>query len=320
MSQRNRSRRSARGGKLGSSPFLQAVQRVFQKKPVREFLAEFLSTYTMMVFGLGSVAHMVLGGSMGSYLGVNLGFGFGVTMGVYIAGGVSGAHMNSAVTFTQCALGRMSWKKFPIYVSGQFLGAFMAAATIYGLFWTAIAEYSGPHLTVTGPQATASIFATYLPDRMSLWRGFIDEMVLTGLLQMCILAIGDKNNSPAPEGTQALLIGILVVILGVSLGMNTGYAINPARDLAPRFFTFIAGWGKEVFSARNWWWVPVVAPPLGAYLGAITYLAFIGLWIPQNPKNNNLGSTENKTPNLASPSSRSRESEQFQDSIHLERF
>lgn len=73
------------------------------------------------------------------------------------------------------------------------------------------------------------------------------QVVLTGILLMCILAIVDKNNSPAPEGTQALLIGILVVVLGVSLGMNTGYAINPARDLPPRFFTFIAGWGKEVF-------------------------------------------------------------------------
>ncbi|XP_055973316.1 aquaporin-7 isoform X2 [Sorex fumeus] len=306
------------------------IRTFFQKKLVREFLAEFLSTYTMMVFGLGSVAQMVLGGSMGSYLGVNLGFGFGVTMGIYIAGGVSGAHMNSAVTFTQCALGRMSWKKFPIYVLGQFLGSFIAAATIYGLFWTAIEEYSGPHLTVTGPKATANIFATYLPDRMSLWRGFIDEVVLTGLLQMCILAIGDKNNSPAPEGTQALLIGILVVVLGVSLGMNTGYAINPARDLPPRFFTFIAGWGKEVFSARNWWWVPVVAPILGAYLGAITYLFFIGLWIPWNPKDNDLGNTENKMPleglkaqpSLGSPTSPfpDRASEQLQESVHLERF
>lgn len=73
------------------------------------------------------------------------------------------------------------------------------------------------------------------------------QVVLTGILQMCILAIVDKNNNPAPEGTQALLVGILVVVLGVSLGMNTGYAINPARDLPPRFFTFIAGWGKEVF-------------------------------------------------------------------------
>lgn len=324
-------RRASSSGRLSSSTFLQMIQIVFQKKLVREFLAEFLSTYTMMVFGLGSVAQKTLGGSSGSYLGVNLGFGFGVTMGIHIAGGVSGAHMNSAVTFTNCALGRLSWKKFPVYVLGQFLGSFLAAATIYGLFWTAILEYSGMNLTVTGPNATAGIFATYLPERMSLWRGFIDEVVLTGILQMCILAIVDKNNSPAPEGTQALLIGILVVVLGVSLGMNTGYAINPARDLPPRFFTFIAGWGKEVFSDRNWWWVPVVAPILGAYLGAIVYLFFIGLWIPQKPKvlENNLGDSENKTPVVlkSQPTVTStispfpdRTSEQLQESVQLEQF
>ncbi|KAM6182183.1 LOW QUALITY PROTEIN: aquaporin-7 [Erethizon dorsatum] len=249
---------------------------------VREFLAEFMSTYVMMVFGLGSVAHMVLGNNKyGSYLGVNLGFGFGVTMGVHVAGNISGAHMNAAVTFTSCALGRMPWKKFPVYVLGQFLGSFMAAATIYGLFYMAIFQFSGGQLTVTGPTATAGIFATYLPDYMTLWWGFLNEVLLTGMLQLCLFAITDKKNNPALQGTQALVIGILVVVIGVSLGMNTGYAINPSRDLPPRFFTFIAGWGKEVFRNKNWWWVPVVAPPLGAYLGGIIYLVFIGT--PQDP-------------------------------------
>uniref|UniRef100_A0A8C2S5L3 Aquaporin-7 n=1 Tax=Capra hircus TaxID=9925 RepID=A0A8C2S5L3_CAPHI len=79
---------------------------------------------------------MVLGGKMGSYLAVNLGFGFGVTIGIHMAGNISGAHMNAAVTFTSCALGRMSWKKFPVYVLGQFLGSFVAAATIYSLFYS----------------------------------------------------------------------------------------------------------------------------------------------------------------------------------------
>ncbi|XP_073084356.1 aquaporin-7 isoform X3 [Manis javanica] len=233
------------------------------------------------VFGLGAVAHMVVGDRFGSYLGVNLGFGFGVTMGVHVAGNVSGAHMNAALTFTNCALGRMAWKKFPVYVLGQFLGSFLAAATIYCLFYPAIIDYSGGHLTVTGPTATANIFATYLPDHMTLWRGFLDEVLVTGMLQLCLFAITDKGNNPALQGTQALVIGILILIIGVSLGMNTGYAINPSRDLPPRFFTFIAGWGVQVFRARDWWWVPVVAPPLGAYLGGIIYLVFIGSSMPQ---------------------------------------
>ncbi|KAM6170089.1 aquaporin-7 [Rhynchocyon petersi] len=261
-----------------SSSLITRIQVKMQRKMVREFLGELMSTYVMMVFGLGSVAHMVLGeNKFGSYLGVNLGFGFGVTMGVHVAGGISGAHMNSAVTFANCALGRMSWKKFPIYVLGQFLGSFLAAATIYCLFYKAIDHFSDGSLTVTGPKATAGIFATYLPIYMTLWHGFLNEVLLTAMLQLCLFAITDKQNSPALEGTQALVIGILVVIIGLSLGMNTGYAINPSRDLPPRFFTFIAGWGADVFRDReHWWWVPVVAPPLGAYIGGIVYLLLLG--------------------------------------------
>uniref|UniRef100_A0A2R8ZDB1 Aquaporin 7 n=1 Tax=Pan paniscus TaxID=9597 RepID=A0A2R8ZDB1_PANPA len=173
------------------------------------------------IFGLGSVAHMVLNKTYGSYLGVNLGFGFGVTMGVHVAGRISGAHMNAAVTFTNCALGR-----FPVYVLGQFLGSFLVAATIYSLFYTAILHFSGGELMVTGPVATAGIFATYLPDHMTLWRGFLNEAWLTGMLQLCLFAITDQENNPALPGTEALVIGILVVIIGVSLGMNTGYVFR----------------------------------------------------------------------------------------------
>uniref|UniRef100_A0A8C0HTB7 Aquaporin-7 n=1 Tax=Balaenoptera musculus TaxID=9771 RepID=A0A8C0HTB7_BALMU len=245
------------------------------------------------VFGLGAIAHMVLGDKMGSYLGVNLGFGFGVTMGVHMAGNISGAHMNAALTFTNCALGRMSWKKFPVYVLGQFLGSFLAAATIYCLFYTAIIDYSGGRLTVTGPTATANIFATYLPDHMTLWRGFLDEVLVTGMLQLCLLAITDKGNNPALQGTQALVIGILVVIIGASMGMNSGYAINPSRDLPPRFFTSLlagahrsSGYCLVQPTPVSFLWVPYIGgPPLGAYLGAIIYLIFIGSSIQQEPQN-----------------------------------
>ncbi|XP_026944742.1 aquaporin-7 isoform X2 [Sagmatias obliquidens] len=136
MAQADRKKRSTCMSKMVTPSAVRRMQTVLQKEMVREFLAEFLSTFVMMVFGLGSVAHMVLGDKMGSFLGVNLGFGFGVTMGVHMAGNISGAHMNAALTFTNCALGRMSWKKFPVYVLGQFLGSFLAAATIYCLFYS----------------------------------------------------------------------------------------------------------------------------------------------------------------------------------------
>ncbi|XP_055283261.1 aquaporin-7 isoform X1 [Moschus berezovskii] len=300
MAQSDRKRRSTRMSKVVSIPTATKMQVIWRNEIVREFLAEFISTFVMMVFGLGAVAHMVLGGKLGSYLAVNLGFGFGVTMGVHMAGNISGAHMNAAVTFTSCALGRMSWKKFPVYVLGQFLGSFVAAATIYGLFYTAIIDFSGGKLMVTGPTATANIFATYLPDHMTLWRGFLDEVVVTGVLQLCLSAIADKDNNPALPGTQAIVTGILVVIIGISLGMNSGYAINPSRDLPPRFFTFLAGWGSQVFSTKDWWWVPVVAPPLGAYCGAIIYLFFVGSNKRQEPQvlENSLTLEDRKIPVL----------------------
>ncbi|XP_042768854.1 aquaporin-7 isoform X4 [Panthera tigris] len=320
MAESDRKRRSTRNSKMVSSPVVTKMQAIMQKEMVREFLAEFMSTYVMMVFGLGSVAHMVLGEKFGSYLSVNLGFGFGVTMGVHMAGNISGAHMNAALTFTNCVLGRMSWKKFPVYI-------------------LAIIQFSGGHLTVTGPTATAGIFATYLPEHMTLWRGFLDEVIVTGILQLCLFAITDKENNPALQGTQALVIGILIVVIGLSLGMNTGYAMNPSRDLPPRFFTFIAGWGIQVFRARDWWWVPVVAPLLGAYLGAIVYLVFIGFSIPRRPQilENSMKYEDRRTPVLpktmsnppttptpvsVSPANRPsvRTVPPLSDSIHLEHF
>uniref|UniRef100_A0A4X2LXB1 Aquaporin 7 n=1 Tax=Vombatus ursinus TaxID=29139 RepID=A0A4X2LXB1_VOMUR len=270
----------------GTGPW--RMQEAWQRDIMREFLAEFMSTYVMMVFGLGSVAQKVLGGNdYGTYLTINLGFGFGVTMGIHVGGGISGAHMNSAITFTSCVLGQTPWKKFPVYTMGQCFGSFLAAVTIYGLYYEALIRYTNGNLTVTGPRATAGIFATYPAPHMSLWKGFIDELFLTGILQLCLLVITDKKNSPALQGTHALVIGILIITIGLSLGMNTGYAINPARDLPPRIFTSIAGWGNEVFTAGNsWWWVPVVAPTLGAFMGAIFYLVFIGN--VNRPRNQNV--------------------------------
>ncbi|XP_051853160.1 aquaporin-7-like isoform X2 [Antechinus flavipes] len=261
-----------------SSDMMQRMQDALRGDMMREFLAEFISTYVMMVFGLGSVAQTVLGeNNYGTYLSINLGFGFGVVMGVHVAGGISGAHMNSALTFTSCVLGQMPWKKFPVYTVAQCCGSFLASATIYGLFYQALLRYTDGNLTVTGPRATAGIFATYPASYMTLWRGFIDEIFLTGILQVCLLAINDKKNCPALQGTHPLVIGVLVITIGLSLGMNTGYAINPSRDLPPRIFTSIAGWGNEVFTAaESWWWVPVVAPPLGSLMGAIIYLLLIG--------------------------------------------
>ncbi|NXY44686.1 AQP7 protein, partial [Ceuthmochares aereus] len=237
----------------------------------------FLSFSVHQVFGLSSAAQVVLGrGDFGQQLSVNLGFGIGVTLGIHAAGGISGAHLNAAITITHCILGNLPWRKLPAYVIGQFLGSFTAAATVFGFYYDALYNYSSGHFTVTGPNATASIFSTYPAPYVSLLGGFFSEFVATVMLILGILVIHDEKNNAALKGTQAMLTGIVVLGIGLGMGMNTGYAINPSRDLPPRIFTAIAGWGIDVFTAgHHWWWVPLTAPILGSLAGALIYKLFI---------------------------------------------
>ncbi|XP_063780076.1 aquaporin-7-like isoform X2 [Pseudophryne corroboree] len=199
-------------------------------------------------FGLGAVAQVVLGkNAFGQYLSINLSFGIGVTMGIHVAGGVTGAHMNCAVSLTNCILGKLPWRKLPVYMLSQIVGAFLAAMVVYFLYYEALYKYCGGNLVVTGPNETASIFATYPQPYLSIGGGFLDQVIGTAALLLCILAINDRRNNAALDGTQAVVVGLLVTVIGMSMGMNSGYAINPARDLGPRLFTAAAGWGVEVF-------------------------------------------------------------------------
>ncbi|XP_075306573.1 aquaporin-10b [Odontesthes bonariensis] len=240
---------------------------------VRECLAECLGVYILILFGCGSVAQVTTSQDKnGQYLSINLGFALGVTFGVFVSRGVSGAHLNPAVSLSLCVLGKHPWIKLPFYIFFQVLGAFLAAATVGLQYHNAILMYSGGQLTVTGPAATAGIFSTYPADYLSLWGGVIDQVIGTAALLLCILALGDQRNTSVPDCLQPVLVGALVLVIGVSMGSNCGYALNPARDFGPRLFTYIGGWGIDVFKAGGgWWWVPIVAPCVGALLGTLIY-------------------------------------------------
>ncbi|KAL3043632.1 hypothetical protein OYC64_003488 [Pagothenia borchgrevinki] len=139
---------------------------------VRECMAECLGVYVLILFGCGSVAQVTTTeDKKGQYLSINLGFALGVTFGVFVSRGVSGAHLNPAVSLSMCVLGRHPWLKLPFYVFFQVLGAFLAAATVGLQYYDAIQTYSGGVLTVTGPTATAGIFSTYPADYLSVWGG-----------------------------------------------------------------------------------------------------------------------------------------------------
>nr|XP_020479476.1 aquaporin-10 [Monopterus albus]XP_020479477.1 aquaporin-10 [Monopterus albus] len=249
---------------------------------VRECMAECLGVYTLILFGRGSVAQVTTAeDKKGQYLSINLGFALGVTFGMFVSRGVSGAHLNPAVSLSMCILGRHPWIKLPFYVFFQVLGAFMAAATVGLQYYDAIQMYSGGKLTVMGPTATANIFSTYPADYLSVWGGVVDQVIGTAALLLCVLALGDQRNGSFPDAFQPVMVGAVVLVIGVSMGSNCGYPLNPAGDFGPRLFTYIAGWGMEVFTAgRSWWWVPIVAPCIGALLGTLIYELMIEVHHP----------------------------------------
>jgi MIP family channel proteins len=252
---------------------------------LREVLSEFLGTFVLIAFGVGVVAQVVLSGEVnGVYLSINIAWGLAVTFGCYVAGGVSGAHLNPAVTVALAVHRGFPWGKVAPYILGQFAGAFVASLVVYLTYYEAINAFDGGVRQVTGDLATAGIWATYPQPFLSAFPGgFIDQVVGTALLMCVIFAIGDKRNTAPPAGLAPVIVGLLVVLIGMTFGYNAGYAINPARDLAPRLFTALFGWGSEVFRAGHaWWWVPVVAPVVGAVLGGWAYDLLVGRRFPKD--------------------------------------
>lgn len=240
---------------------------------MREALAEFYGTALLLTFGAGVVAQTVLsGGTAGSMLGINLCWGLAVTLAVYASAGVSGAHLNPAVTIALAVRRGFPWAKVGPYVVAQTLGAFVGAAIVYVTYREALTAFDGGVRQVVGAQATAGIFATYPAPYLSMLGGVIDQIVGTALLVATVFALGDQRNAPPLASLAPVLVGATVMAIGMAFGVNAGYAINPARDFGPRLFTSVAGWGGSVFTAGGgWWWVPIVAPLIGGVVGGTVY-------------------------------------------------
>lgn len=249
----------------------------------REALAEFLGTFVLILFGVGVVAQVSLGGgATGQYLSINLAWGLAVTMGVYVSAGVSGAHLNPAVTVALAAWRGFPWSKVGPYIAGQLAGAFVASAVVYLTYYDALNHFDGGVRQVTGALGTAGIWATYPQPWLSTLGGLIDQIVGTAALIMVIFALGDSRNVAPQSNLGPVVVGFLVMVIGMAYGLNAGYAINPARDFGPRLFTALAGWGGEVFNAGNgWWWVPIAGPLIGGPIGGLVYDLFIGKRHPQ---------------------------------------
>ena len=179
--------------------------------------------------------------------------------------------------------GKMSFKRFLVYLFGQFIGAAFGALFVFINYLDGIYSYEGGNLTIK----TAGIFATYPSPELTIFGGLFDQFFATTLLIIVVLALEDPRNIQVPPGTGPVLIGLTVTIIGCSFGYNCGYPINPFRDFVPRLFTFIAGWGTAPFSEGNYFfWIPVVGPMVGSAFGALVYTLLIS---------NNLRSASNES-------------------------
>jgi glycerol uptake facilitator protein len=248
-----------------------------------ELLAEFLGTLVLILFGTGVVAMVVLFPSKnpsetihGGYTNITIGWGLAVTMGIYVAGGISGAHLNPAVTLALAVFRGFPWRKLMPYCLVQTAGAFVAAALVYLNYLPAF------HQIDPGLERTAGVFTTFpaFPDLPQA--GFLDQLIGTALLLLLIFAITDQRNMPPEANLSPLMIGLVVVAIGMSFGAMHGYAINPARDLGPRLFTVAAGFRNNgITDGKHVWWIPIAAPLLGGLIGAAIYDFGIRRFLPR---------------------------------------
>ncbi|MFF5847144.1 MIP/aquaporin family protein [Streptomyces massasporeus] len=266
-----------------------------------ECLAEFLGTFVLISFGCGVVAMTVaaLPGSgrtegptifflgAGDWLLITWGWCMAVILGIYVAGGVSGAHINPAVTLAFAVRRKFPWVKVLPYWASQVLGALAGAALVYAVYHDAINAFDD---AFKGPKtngktlASFSIFATFPAPYFNggVWGPLLDQIVGTAFLVMLVVAIIDLRNTAVKANLGPLVIGFVVAAIGMSYGANAGYAINPARDLGPRLFTWMAGWDGLAFPGSlagafsDYWWIPIVGPLIGGVIGVLIYDLFIG--------------------------------------------
>jgi glycerol uptake facilitator len=254
-----------------------------------EMIGEFFGTMVLILFGDGCVATFGLFGSVvpaaSEWVVIILGWGLAVMLGIYVAGAISGAHINPAVTLALAVRGKLAWNKVLAYWLAQVAGAFVAALILYFVYQGALVNaLAANHLSI-GQIASATtyggngfgwVFYTGHRSFVGAFGAFGDEFVGTALLVGLIFAIVDVRNQPVQANLNPLIIGFLIVAIGASFGLNTGYAINPARDFGPRLWIAIVSGGASLSADNFYFWIPIVAPLAGGVVGAFIYDFTIG--------------------------------------------
>ncbi|WP_375749667.1 MIP/aquaporin family protein [Vibrio sp. HN007] len=254
-------------------------------------IAEFLGTGLFLFFGASCLAAIKVAGASFGLWEICITWGLGISLAVYLSAGISGAHLNPAVTLGLWLFANFEKRKVIPYVLSQTAGAFFGVAMCYLIYADLFTAYEQAEGMVRGSEESlylASIFSTYANPGITIWRAFIVEIVITATLMALILALTDDGNG-VPKGAMApLLIGILVAVIGAATGPLTGFAMNPARDFGPKIFAWMAGWGNVAFTgARDipYFLVPIFAPLIGAIIGGGGYRMLITKNLPEATTN-----------------------------------
>jgi glycerol uptake facilitator protein len=229
------------------------------------YLAEFFGTLLLILLGGGVNAAVSLRKSKsenGGWLMIAIGWGLAVMLAIYAVGSISGAHLNPAVTIALAINGSFASSLVVGYIVAQFIGA-IVGATLVWLHYL-------PHWKETvDPAAKLGVFCN-APAIRNTFTNLISEIIATMVLIMALLFIGANEFT---KGLNPIVVGLLIISIGLSLGGTTGFAINPARDLGPRIAHFVLpihGKGKSDWSYA---WIPVIGPVIGGILGALLYRA-----------------------------------------------
>lgn len=236
---------------------------------IEKMIFEFLGTMILILMGDGVCANVSLEKSKAKGAGwvvVTFAWGLAVMCGVFVAGPYTGAHLNPAVSIGLALAGTFDWNLVVPYIIAQMLGGFVGAVLVY--------LYFKDHYDAT-PDADAKLgtFCT-IPAIRNKWRNLLSEVIGTFVLVYVILAIGNTGNTPelGMGSLGAFPVTFLIVAIGMSLGGTTGYAINPARDLAPRFAHYVLPIKDKRDSDWSYAWVPGIGPVIGGAIAAGLYL------------------------------------------------
>jgi glycerol uptake facilitator protein len=272
-------------------PHVSAEIKVAHAPLPKWVIGEFFGTFLLVFFGCGSVCAAVATGAQVGIFQVAIVWGLGIATAIYLTGSLSSAHLNPAVTIASAAWSRFPFRLVVPYIIVQMLGAFAAAAVLFSIFNGAIAGYEAKHgITrgAEGSEATAMVFGEYFPNpggkalteearaTMTPGHAFTAELVGTAILVLVIFCSTDERNATRPQILTAATIGLTVTLVISLIGPLTMAALNPARDLAPRIFSSLAGWKSVPFTVNGFGWLTVyiIAPIVGGLLGGGIYRVF----------------------------------------------